>query len=134
MERLTKLYKEYGYDALLVAHHQDDLIETYLMQKRRQNCPNYFGISQKTIIKGMTVIRPLLSFSKKELEEYCVDNHVPFAIDKTNFDTSILRNKIRHEVIAKMSNEDRKNLLKEIKSYQSDDVESLRESGQYHPN
>ncbi len=110
----SRLYKENKYDALLVAHHEDDLLETYLMQKRRQNCPNYFGISQKTVIKGMMVIRPLLSFNKKELEEYCIKNHVPFAIDKTNFDTSILRNKIRHEVIAKMSNEDRKNLLKEI--------------------
>lgn len=110
----AKLFKQNHYDALLVAHHQDDHLETYIIQKQRQNCPIYFGIQEKTQIKGMTVIRPLLSYSKKELEDICVKNNVPFAIDKTNFDKTILRNKIRHEKIARMSKEDRANLLKEI--------------------
>ena len=110
----AKLYKQKHYDALLVAHHQDDHLETYIIQKQRQNCPIYFGIQEKTMIKGMNVIRPLLSYSKKELEGICLKNNVPFAVDKTNFDTSILRNKIRHEQIAKLTEKERDNLLKEI--------------------
>ena len=108
------LFDQNGYDALLVAHNQDDRIETYLIQKSRQNCPKIFGIAGKTMIKGMDVIRPLLDCSKRELEELCLKNHVPYAIDKTNFDTSILRNKIRHEVVAKMSAQDRQQILAEI--------------------
>lgn len=103
-----------GYDALLVAHHQDDHLETYLLQKNRQINPIFFGINEKTTIKGMPVIRPLLSISKAELLKYCKDNNVPYAIDKSNFDTSILRNKIRHEVIGKMSVKERNELLREI--------------------
>lgn len=102
------------YDALLVAHHQDDHLETYLIQKNRQINPIFFGINEKTTIKGMPVIRPLLSISKEELLQYCEDNNVPYAIDKSNFDTSILRNKIRHEVIGKMSVKERNDLLREI--------------------
>ena len=102
------------YDALLVAHHQDDHLETYLIQKNRQINPIFFGINEKTTIKGMPVIRPLLSISKAELLQYCKDNNVPYAIDKSNFDTSILRNKIRHEVIGKMSAKERNDLLREI--------------------
>ena len=116
----SKLYKEYGFDALLVAHHQDDLIETYLMQKRRQNCPIYFGIKQKSVIKGMNVVRPLLDYSKRELQDYCDKNHVPYAIDKTNFDVSILRNKIRHEIVELMSEKDRTDILKEIENRNRD--------------
>lgn len=103
-----------GYDALLVAHHQDDHLETYLLQKNRQINPIFFGINEKTMIKGMPVIRPLLSISKEDLLQYCKDNNVPYAIDKSNFDTSILRNKIRHEVIGKLSAKDRNDLLSEI--------------------
>lgn len=103
-----------GYDALLVAHHQDDHLETYLLQKHRQINPIFFGINEKTAIKGMSVIRPLLSISKAELLQYCEDNNVPYAVDKSNFDISILRNKIRHEVIGKMSAKERNDLLREI--------------------
>ena len=103
-----------GYGALLVAHHQDDHLETYLIQKNRQINPIFFGINKKTTIKGMPVIRPLLSISKAELLKYCKDNNVPYAIDKSNYDTSILRNKIRHEVIGKMSVKERNDLLREI--------------------
>ena len=110
----AKLYREFGYDALLVAHHQDDLIETYLIQQRRQNCPIYFGIKSKSVIKGMEVVRPLLDYSKAELQEYCDKNSVPYAVDKTNFDVSILRNKIRHEIVERMTAQERVDILKEI--------------------
>ena len=110
----AKLFNENHYDALLVAHQQDDLIETYLIQKQRQNCPEFYGIKDETNIKGVRVIRPLLHFSKAYLEQLCVDNNVPYAIDKTNFDTSILRNKIRHEVVEKMDEIDREYILGEI--------------------
>ncbi len=110
----ARLMRSGEYECLLVAHHQDDNIETYILQKQRQNCPIYYGIKEKTVINGMTVCRPLLRFSKKDLMEVCADNHVPYAIDKTNFDVSIIRNKIRHEVVAKMNESTRQNVLKEI--------------------
>ena len=108
------LFDEHGYDALLVAHHQDDHLETYLIQKYRQNSPIFYGINEKTTIKGMTVLRPLLGESKAKLLNYCEENNVPFALDQSNFDTSILRNHIRHDVISKMSEQERAKLLKEI--------------------
>lgn len=108
------LYTQYKYDAVLVAHHQDDLIETYILQKNRQNLPIYYGIKDKTVINGVQIVRPLLGYTKKELETICVENHVPYSIDKTNFDISYKRNEIRHKVIDKLSDEERTKLLKEI--------------------
>ena len=109
------LCKQFGYDATLIAHHQDDLIETYLMQKERQNNPIYYGISENTIIYGVNIIRPLLAYRKQELLDMCEKENVPYSIDKTNFDISIMRNKIRHNVVEKMVYSDRVKILEEIK-------------------
>ena len=109
-----EIVKEKGFDALLVAHQEDDLIETYLMQKRRKNLVNYFGIKEISYFTDVEIIRPLLKYRKGELLMYCKMFNVPYAIDKTNLEDHFLRNQIRHQVVEKMSNEERKNLLKEI--------------------
>ena len=108
------IVKEKGFDALLVAHQEDDLIETYLMQKRRKNLVNYFGIKEISYFTDVEIIRPLLKYRKGELLMYCKMFNVPYAIDKTNLEDHFLRNQIRHQVVAKMSNEERNNILKEI--------------------
>lgn len=109
-----ELSDAYGFEGVLVAHHQDDLIETFLLQKQRQNCPIYFGIAENTVINGVNIIRPLLAYSKSELLEICKVNNVPYSVDKTNFDTAIKRNKIRHEIVSKMTQDDRDEIINEI--------------------
>ena len=122
-----KLTDDYGYNSTLVAHNQDDLIETYLLQKERQNCPIFYGISEKTHIFGVDIQRPLLNLTKLELHKICIENHVPFSIDQTNFDTKIKRNKIRHETVSKLSASDRQALLAKIKS-ENDELSALFKS------
>ena len=109
------LVAKFKYDAVLVAHNQDDLIETYLMQKKRQNLVVFYGIKEKIVINNTLIIRPLLDISKADLTKYCHDNNVPFMVDSSNFVERFLRNKIRHNVVEKMSVEERKKILKEIK-------------------
>ena len=106
--------KSHGFDALLVAHQEDDLIETYLMQKRRKNLVNYFGIKEISYFTDVEIIRPLLKYRKEELLIYCRMFNVPFAIDKTNLEDHFLRNQIRHQVVEKYSSQERKKILEEI--------------------
>ena len=106
--------KGHGFDALLVAHQEDDLIETYLMQKRRKNLVNYFGIKEISYFTDVEIIRPLLKYRKEELLIYCKMFGVPYAIDKTNLEDHFLRNQIRHQVVEKMDNQERKKILEEI--------------------
>ena len=110
-----KVYKENNFDYLLVAHHQDDLLETYLMQIKRDLYPKTYGLARFSSSFNMNMIRPLLDCKKETLLEYCVQNNIPYAIDKTNLEDKYERNKIRHEVIEKLTDEDRYNLLREIK-------------------
>ena len=106
--------KQNGFDALLVAHQEDDLIETYLMQKKRKNLVNYFGIKEISYFTDVEIIRPLLKYRKKELLIYCRMFGVPYAIDKTNLEDHFLRNQLRHQVVELMSPEERKEILEEI--------------------
>ena len=106
--------KENHFDALLVAHQEDDLIETFLMQKRRKNLVNYFGIKEISYFSDIEIIRPLLRYRKEELLMYCRMFNVPYAIDKTNLEDHFLRNQIRHSVVEKLSPIERKDILSEI--------------------
>ena len=108
------IVKENHFDALLVAHQEDDLIETYIMQKRRKNLVNYFGIKEMSYFSDIEIIRPLLRYRKEELLMYCKMFNVPYAIDRTNLEDHFLRNQIRHSVVEKMSPIERKDILSEI--------------------
>ena len=108
------LAKDNHYSALLVAHHEDDLLETYFMQKRKGIYIKYYGIKEISYWKEMKIIRPLLGYSKGDLLGICQTNNIPYAIDQTNFDTSILRNDIRHNIVNKLSKNERDKIVKNI--------------------
>ena len=111
-----KLHVQNSYDALLVAHNEDDLIETYLLQKQRKNLVNFYGIQEKSVLFDMLVIRPILDLSKSNILQYCEDNCVPYAIDKTNLLPIYKRNQIRLEVVSNMTLDERKAILAEIEA------------------
>ena len=108
------IYDQYGFDALLVAHNKDDKLETYLLQKQRKNLPIFYGIKEENIIDGMIVIRPLLNIYKDDIVKYLDGNHIPYSIDKTNFENHYLRNRVRNEVLSRYSREEKEALDKEI--------------------
>ena len=107
--------------AVLVAHQQDDLIETYLIQKQRGGYVKNPGIAEKTCIFDVEVIRPLLSYSKADLLAYDNENNVPYSIDVSNLTNDYTRNKIRHEIVEKMSGDERQKILEEIQSQSTSD-------------
>ena len=102
-------------NAVLVAHQQDDLIETYLMQKNRGNVVKNPGISENSMLFGVQIIRPLLGYSKQELLEFDDQNKIPYSIDQSNLTDIYSRNKLRHQVVEKMDSEERKNILEMVK-------------------
>ncbi len=108
------LCKRYRLYAVLTAHQQDDLLETYVMQKERKLGVEWYGLKEDTTIEGVHVIRPLLQFTKKELLDYCNKKHIPYGIDESNLEDGYTRNRIRHFSIEKMTEKKREALLQEI--------------------
>ncbi|MFC1686675.1 tRNA lysidine(34) synthetase TilS [Patescibacteria group bacterium] len=88
--------KKQNADKIVIAHNQDDQIETILMRILR-------GTGLKGL-KGMSekrdkIVRPLLNVSRKEILDYCQKNKVEFRVDKSNYDKKFFRNQIRHEIL-----------------------------------
>lgn len=110
-----KIYLKYGASGLFVAHQLDDLLETYLIQKKRDAYVSSYGLEKESFNYGMKIFRPLLDYSKKELEEYDLKNNIPYSIDSSNLTDLYTRNKIRHSVIEKLSLEEKQKILDEIR-------------------
>ncbi len=98
-EWFYELCAEHGYNAIAVAHHADDSIETF-----------FINLLRGTGLRGLTginvqfgkVVRPLTFASRKEILEYAVVNHIPFREDSSNRSTKYLRNKIRLGLIPRV--------------------------------
>ena len=106
--------KKYHCDAVFVAHHQGDLLETYLIQKHRRIITKHFGLKEETVLLGIKIIRPLLNFTKDELVKYCENNNLYYSIDVTNLTDDHLRNKIRNQILSKYTKDDIDKTLEKI--------------------
>lgn len=109
-----ELQSNYFYDSLIIAHNLDDNIETFLLQKKRHNITEIFGLNIETEIFGIKVVRPLLDYSKDELKKYDDDNNVPYCIDSSNENDVFERNKVRHMVVSKLSKQEKLAINREI--------------------
>lgn len=108
-----KIYVEYEANGLFIAHHKGDDLETYILQKNRNNIVKRWGLSEKTFILGMKVLRPFLCYTKDELMEECKKNDIPYSIDVTNFEPICERNKVRISINNRLTNEQIDELFKQ---------------------
>lgn len=85
-----------GYDFLLTAHHLDDSLETFLINFTRGT-----GIEGLTGIPAVNgkIVRPLLIFSREEIENYTQENKIEWREDSSNASEKYFRNKIRHKIV-----------------------------------
>ena len=90
------LKKEYKAEAIAIAHHKNDNIETLLLNLIRGT-----GIEGLTGIKVRNnyIIRPLLCLNREEIEQYASKNGLSYVTDSTNLEEEYTRNKIRRQVI-----------------------------------
>ena len=59
-----ELVHKYQLDGILTAHHLDDMLETYIMQKEKHLTPSWYGIQQEIEYEGVPLVRPLLHYTK----------------------------------------------------------------------
>lgn len=107
--------RKIGVYNIVVAHQKDDLLETYFMQKERQNLVSFYGLNSCFKSEEFLIFRPLLEYRKKDLLDYCNMHKVPYIIDPTNADTTLKRNYYRNVVIPKLSDKEIDNLMYEVK-------------------
>lgn len=122
----TSLTKKINAQAIAIAHHADDNVETFLMHLvRGTGLKGLTGISPKN---GL-IVRPLLCCTRNEINEYIKNNNLSFIEDSTNQSVDFQRNKIRLQVIP---------LLEEInpsvKKVLSESIERFSEINTFYEN
>lgn len=92
------LMNKYHAKAILTAHHKNDQIETFLFRLMRG--AGLVGLSgMKENDEERKIMRPLLSFTRKEIETYAKLHNVTWMEDPTNSETNYDRCWIRNEII-----------------------------------
>ena len=101
-ERAALLEQEYPSKKvrIAVAHNQNDQAETVLLHLIRGSKMRGAGGIRPVREK---IIRPLLAFSRSEIEAYGKAENLLFCTDATNNELQYARNRIRHEVLPEMS-------------------------------
>lgn len=119
---LRRVQRKYEATAIITAHHQDDVLETMIMNMLRGTSPRgLVGFSQPDIM------RPLLNIPKAALLEYAKTHALTWREDSTNTDTAYLRNYIRLKLLPKLKAADRATLL-DIRAHVSElmhEIDSL---------
>ena len=92
----NELFEKHGYDYIATAHHQDDVIETFLINlSRGSGIKGLSGIQPKS---GF-IIRPMLFTNRIEILEYCSQMKIEYRTDSSNLDTVYKRNLIRQQIL-----------------------------------
>lgn len=87
------------YQFIATAHHKNDIAETLLINIAKGTGLNgLHGIA----FKRNNIIRPLLNFSREEIEEFASTQNIEFRTDSSNHEIKYTRNKIRHQVIPEL--------------------------------
>ena len=99
-----------GAHAIVMAHHQDDAIETAIINLLRGTGRR--GLSSLRERDGLA--RPLLHATKRQLRAYALARKLEWREDSTNQDLTYLRNYVRHKLLPRFTIAQRKQLIELI--------------------
>jgi len=120
---LRRVRDEHGARAIITAHHQDDMLETAILNLLRGT--GRLGLSSLKTRKDL--VRPMLDWTKKDVRRYAEEHDLVWAEDSTNDDDNYLRNYIRHHILSRFTKTGRESLLRHIKqtSKINDEIDEL---------
>ncbi len=111
-----EMYVKYDAAALFVAHIQDDVLETYMLQKQSGDKVEHYGLNEVNTYHDMIVVRPLLPYSYDDVMEYIQEHSVPYSEAMTRFELEHTHSDLRRNVIDKMDQVERGRMADEIRA------------------
>ncbi|MGI4803533.1 MAG: tRNA lysidine(34) synthetase TilS, partial [Janthinobacterium lividum] len=94
-----KICFEENFDVIATAHHQNDAVETVLLNLTRgTGIAGMHGI----LPKNGRLVRPMLFLSRENIDQICAEEKLDFVEDSSNASTKYARNKIRLEIVPKL--------------------------------
>lgn len=95
---MTDKCKQLDITCLMTAHHADDLLENYLMRKKKKASLLGLSFSDNYFFDDIEIVRPLLKYHKADLLYYLKANNIKWIEDESNKNDRYERNRIRKEI------------------------------------
>jgi tRNA(Ile)-lysidine synthase len=99
---LRRAMLQYNANAIITAHHNDDVLETTIINIIRGT--GWRGLASLRSSKG--IVRPLLGVTKADILAYAQEHQLEWREDSTNKDLRYLRNNIRLQLLPRMAARD----------------------------
>jgi len=99
---LTRTAKRHGASIVFLGHHAGDAAETVLFHLGRGGGARGLSSMRARVpldATGMKIIRPLLGFTRRDIEAHAKARKLTFCEDETNASRGHTRNRLRHDVI-----------------------------------
>jgi tRNA(Ile)-lysidine synthase len=95
----AELCQQHHYASVATAHHQNDVLETLLLNLTRgTGLAGLHGILPKQPSLQPGIIRPVLFATREQLADYVTQQQLPYREDRSNAEDKYARNRIRHQV------------------------------------
>jgi len=96
IELFRRVVDDRKLQGVILAHHADDQAETVLHRLTRHAPPTGLsGMAARSTVRGLTILRPLLSVRRDALRQVLVDRGQPHREDASNASDDYLRNRLR---------------------------------------
>lgn len=126
-ERLVffqSLCQKIPFQALILAHQADELVETTLKRVfEGAHLTKLGGMEKVSFFEQMVIWRPLLQISKKEIFTFLSEKGLSFIEDSTNKDPKYLRARMREEMIPFLHRSFGKNIIKNLQCLSERSIE-----------
>ena len=106
-EFLHKVIQKHQAKALITAHHQDDVLETIILNLLR-------GTGRKGLssLRSGDIVRPMIDVTKSDIKQYAISHKLTWHEDSTNRNPDYLRNWVRLYIVPKLLPTQKEHLLK----------------------
>lgn len=95
----AQIVKSNSLSGVVVAHHSDDNIETLFLNILRGTGISGLAGIQPVSHNNVTILRPMLSVTRSEIEDYASEIGQDFITDSTNHEIIVKRNKLRNAIL-----------------------------------
>lgn len=95
----AEVLRQRGLDLVVTAHNANDVAETLLMRLLANKELNTIEYSDPL----RSCLRPLISISRAQIDEYVLEHALEFVEDPSNADVSFVRNRVRAELLPLLS-------------------------------
>lgn len=95
---MARACHQMGCHTVVLGHHLDDDIETFIMQWLRGATTRLRGIPDQSEFYGIRFVHPLLGVPKQHILDYLTQHRIDYCTDSSNDQPIYARNRIRHAV------------------------------------